>query len=333
VAIFRALKLGDLLCATPAFRAIRRAWPRAHVILIGLPWARVLIRRYPRYLDGFCEFPGYPGLPEQAPDIRRFGAFLRRAHRARFDLALQLHGSGIITNHIVMLLGAATAAGFCAPDAYCPDPSRFPPYPQAGPEVVRLLRLLDAIGVPSAGTQLDFPIYPTDRRAARRAAGSDLVAGTYVCVHPGGYSAARWPPERFAAVADALAGKGLRIVLTGQDAERRVTQQVARAMRAPARDTAGRTNLGALGALVADARLLVCNDTGVSHLAAALRVPSVVVYTTSDPGRWAPLDRTLHRTALPDDGPSEAGPDVGNVTGHAEALLSRRTAANVRAAV
>ncbi len=77
-----------------------------------------------------------------------------------------------------------------------------------------------------------------------------------------------------------------------------------------------------MAALLSKASLLVTNDTGVSHLAAALRVPSVVVFVASDPLRWAPLDRDLHRivpnTARRSD---HIGPD--SVLQEAYALLHR----------
>jgi ADP-heptose:LPS heptosyltransferase len=53
--------------------------------------------------------------------------------------------------------------------------------------------------------------------------------------------------------------------------------------------------LGELGLLISQARVLVCNDTGVSHIAAAFRTPSVILFSASDPGRWQPFERRLHR--------------------------------------
>jgi ADP-heptose:LPS heptosyltransferase len=123
-----------------------------------------------------------------------------------------------------------------------------------------------------------------------------LIPGEYVCLHPGSRAEIRrWPAVRFAVVADELAARGFKVVLTGTHEESHLTASVAAQMQSPAVDLAGQTDLGTAAALLSKARLLVTNDTGVSHLADAMNTPSVILFSASDPNRWAPLDRTLHR--------------------------------------
>lgn len=296
IVVLRALQLGDLLCSVPAFRALRRALPEAHVTLVCLPWARDFVDRFSDYFDNFLEFPGFPGLPERPFAVHDFPAFLAQAQQARFDLAIQMHGSGSFVNPLLMLLGAQRNAGYYVPGEWCPEPERFFPYPDEVPEVRRHLALMEYLGAPACGDQLEFPLRPGDREElARLSEARGLTRHGYVCIHPGArYHSRRWGAEKFAAVGDALAQRGLDVVITGSAAETELADAVIQAMRAPAINLAGRTSLGALAALLSDARLLISNDTGVSHVAAGLNVPSVVVVTGSDPIRWAPLDTQLH---------------------------------------
>src|SRR5262245_9363849 len=186
VVVLRALQLGDMLCAVPAFRALRRAWPGAEIVLVGLPWARAFVDRYAAYLDGFREFPGYPGLPEQPAPAERIVAFLAAVQAERFDLAVQMHGCGTVTNPLAVLLGARRAAGFYLPGQFCPDPDLCVPYPASGLEVRRLLALAAFLGAPDAGEDLEFPLRDQDFRELRAVEGADaLRPGAYVCVHPG----------------------------------------------------------------------------------------------------------------------------------------------------
>ncbi|MBW8905898.1 MAG: glycosyltransferase family 9 protein [Betaproteobacteria bacterium] len=291
IAVFRALQLGDLLCAVPALRALRHGYPEAHITLIGLPWARELAGRLRAYVDHFIEFPGFPGMPERAPDIAAIPEFFRVTRTRDFDLAIQLHGSGELTNPITALMGARSIAGHYRPGQWRPDGERCYEWRDGEHEVLRWVGLMQRLGLEARGTQLEFPLRDADWQQWR-----SLRLHHYALLHPGSQLASRrWLSERFAEVGDALAAEGLRIVLTGTAGEAALTARVQSAMREPALDLAGRTTLGTLGALVARARLVVCNDTGISHIAAATHTPSVVIACGSDPRRWAPLNRELHR--------------------------------------
>jgi ADP-heptose:LPS heptosyltransferase len=322
IVVLRALQLGDLLCAVPAFRSLRAAFPQAHIALMGLPWSKTFVNRFARYLDEFIEFPGFPGLPERPVAVTAIPDFLAAMQRRRFDLALQMHGNGQYTNQLLLLLGAKITAGFVQAGGHCPDERRFMPYPDHLPEADRHLALLRHLGIPTDGNRLEFPLDMHDATAFRTLQASHgLQPGTYVCLHPGGRgSSRRWAPHLFSLVADRLVRAGYRIVITGTEEERPLAQAVMAHMREEVTDLVGQTDLGTVGVLLTQSSLLIANDTGVSHVAAALRVPSVIVCIGSDPIRWSPHDRCLHRVLI---GQSTTVNDVMAAVHSLEPLLIR----------
>jgi ADP-heptose:LPS heptosyltransferase len=301
IAIFRALQLGDLLCVIPALRALRAAAPQAHITLIGLPWAAGFVQRFSNYLDAHMTFPGMPGMPEQEPRENALPKFIATARERQFDLAIQLHGNGTLTNALLTQLGATHNAGFYVAGNECPDSSRFLPWISHEHEVLRALRLMEFLGTEAQGDELEFPLFEADYQALKNCVDMKLALGMYACIHPGArLPSRRWVPQRFAQVADYLAAEGLKVILTGSTEEQPVTAAVKAAMRAPAVDLTGKTALGTLAALIAGARIVICNDTGVSHLAAAVATPSVVICSGADPRRWAPLHHVRHRVLYHD---------------------------------
>ena len=326
LAVLRALPgLGDFLCATPALRALRTGLPDAHITLIGLPWLSSLSPRYALW-DDLLPFPGAPGLPEVPLNEGRLETFLN-AHRGRFDAALQLHGSGPQSNTFVSALHAPFTAGFCPAEQKPPSP-HFLPWQEDEHEVTRWLRLLSHLGIPARGAELGvqpstkpntavhFPLGPSDIAQANALERKHHLS-SYIVLHPGAASEAkRWPVERFAAVGREAQALGLQVVITGSAGERALAATLHRHLPG-AVNLCGETDLGTLAALLSGARLLVCNDTGVSHLAAATRTPSVVLFSETDPARWAPLGRARHRAL----GGANTAVDVDTVLAVTRTLL------------
>lgn len=301
ILVFRALQLGDMICAVPALRALRAAQPGAHITLVSLPWADEFARRFDRYVDAFVPFPGFPGLPEREPDIAAFPGFLRTVRARRASLTIQLHGSGEVTNELLAQFGARHMAGFTPSGVLPPAHGTFVPYPDAGHESERLLGAITALGAPPSGTQLEFPVASAERDAAHTLLRAHGLGPRYAIVHPGSRAGdRRWPSAAFARAADALSFEGLAVVVTGTEAERSVVEDVCAAARGTPVNLCGQTTLGTLAALIDGAAIVVTNDTGPSHIAAALRTPSVVLFSASDPARWAPIDGHRHRAILGD---------------------------------
>jgi ADP-heptose:LPS heptosyltransferase len=296
IAIFRPLQLGDLLCAVPAIRALRKAYPLAHITLIGLPWAEELIHRFPNYFDAFIPFPGYPGLPEQPVNTRKTLDFLSYIQEENFDLVIQMQGNGSIVNSLVRLFAAKYTAGFYKKDYYCPDAGLFLEYPDQVPEIERHLLLMNFLGIPSQGTDMEFPLYEQDQQDLDKLE-LPFPPKQYICIHPGSRNYLRqWPPEYFARLADYCSEQGIPVIITGTKEESQIAGRMMKNMQYKAINTMGRTTLGAVGVLINNAYALISNCTGVSHIAAALKTPGIVISMDGEPERWAPLNKNLHRT-------------------------------------
>ncbi len=318
LAVFRALQLGDMLCAIPALRALRAALPHTRITLIGLPWAQQFAARFPRYIDEFIAFPGHAAFPEQPVQQHQLESFYAAMRARRFDMALQMHGSGEYSNNVTRAFGARAPAGFG--DGKSAGREQFHPYPDGGAEPQRLLDLAALLGAPSDGDHLEFPITAADERELAASGLADgLTPGDYVCIHPGARIRDKcWHPARFAQVADQIATEfDVRIVLTGSASEAPLTAAVASRMRYKALDAAAPISIGAMAALMSRARLLIANDTGVSHIAAGLRLNSVIIFSKADIRRWAPLDKQRHRCLW-----DPAGERVWEVVDHARSLLA-----------
>lgn len=291
IAIFRALQLGDLLCAVPAIRALRHAYPNAEINLIGLPWAKVFVQQFSHYLDDHIPFPGHPELPEQEFNAEGYATFIERMRQEPYDLLLQMQGNGSIVNELITQWYARQVAGFYIGERPA-DSSLFIPYPDHLHEIERHLSLMNHLGILSKGTDLEFPFTASDKKQFDQL---DLSTQKLVCMHPGSRGTSRqWPVEYFALLADYCIEQGFSVAITGVESERPITSKLIGLIRYPVIDLTGKTTLGSLGALIQSSYYLISNCTGVSHIAAALQTPSLVISLNGEPDRWRPLNYLLH---------------------------------------
>lgn len=299
IAVVRLTDATALLCAMPALRALRAAMPSAHIALVGLPSAKYIAARFTSYINEFivppsCQRAADDPAAASEPDPRD-----ARSRSAPFDLVLELQPPAEHLRAVTAQLGARAVAGFCvgAPNGANNSTTLRVEWPEQGPEVLRLLMLIRALGIRDQGDALEFPFWANDRAELESCRDAlSLLGGPFICIQPGGrIPERRWQAARYARVADALATHGLRVALTGTEADVPVAQAVAARMRHRAIDLSGRLTTGAFAVLLDYAYLLVSNDTGVTRMAEAIGTPSVTIATGADVPLWRPSDRVRYR--------------------------------------
>jgi ADP-heptose:LPS heptosyltransferase len=261
----RALGIGDFATVVPALRSLRRAFPR-HELVLAAPAALTPLVTASGVVDRV--HPTRSFVHEPVDDLGWSGP--------RPDIAVNLQGQGPQSHRALLATDPVRFIGYAQPAAGWPDG---PAWIDDEHERARWCRLLHWHGIPADPDDLGIAAPPPVAEWARA-----------VVVHPGASGPERrWPVSRFAAVARRLAAAGHRIIVSGSPRESADGHALAAAAGLPPNAVlAGRTDVGALAALVAHARLLICGDTGVAHLATAYGTRSVLLFGPVPPKQWGP---------------------------------------------
>ena len=294
--------VGDAVMALPALRELRRIFAGSHITLAARPWVQGLFEGE-GLADNFISLGDAHRPPGRAI---RFISEASRFRRERFDFAV------LLTNSFGTAL-AARAGGVKKVAGYATDARRllldqvipFEPAYKTIHQVRYYLNIAAHIetGITGKG-HVDFqdcePRLEVSEEQKQHA--RSLLArfglggdpGQILAINPGATnsSAKRWPAERFAKTADRLnERRGFHTVIVGTTADKKVAEEVARQMRTRAAMIAGETSIAELKAVLACARLVISNDTGTSHVSAALGVPTVVVFGPTEHVSTRPLSQ------------------------------------------
>jgi heptosyltransferase-2 len=268
--------LGDAVLSLAAVRDLRNNFPAARIEVLARPWVGALYGAVPE-IDAVRESWG----------VRHDG----QALHGQFDAAALLTNS-FATALAVWLAGTPERWGY-ATDGRSPLLTRSPRVPRevrGVSEVYYHRAMLAGVGLRVSAEPDNHLAPPPAWRGKGMARLGD--GGEWIGLNPGAAygSAKRWLPERYAAVGDRLArSTGARVAILGGPAERPLAEWIAGSMTTPARVLAGETTLPELIGLIQALRLLVTNDSGPMHIAAALGTPVVALFGPTDWTETAPV--------------------------------------------
>jgi ADP-heptose:LPS heptosyltransferase len=323
LAVLRANALGDLIVTLPALEALRAAYPTAELVLLGSGWHPGFLSGRPGPIDRCLAIPPTTGIRDDLPPAppEQIEGFFAAMQGEGFDLAVQLQGGGRHSNPFLRRLGARVTAGSQAADA--PALDRNVCYTLYQPEVLRFLEVVGLVGATPVALEPRLQVTAADRAEASRvlpANGRPLVV-----LHPGAVDPRRrWPIERLAAVGAELARKGARLAVVGTAAEAALAARLVDSLEGDAADLTGRLSLGGLAGLLERATMLVGNDSGPRHLAAAVGTATVAVFWIPNLVNVGPLTRTRHRapTSWRLDCPACGADALGGRCGHDASMVA-----------
>lgn len=302
ILVTRTDRIGDVVLSTPVLKALRMAYPCAYLAMLVRPYTRAVVEGNP-YLDEIIVYDK----KECDGNFFKFFGFIRRLAGRKFDAALVLHPTN--RDHLIVFLsgikrriGYGRKLGFLMTDRLVHDKQLGQKH-----ESEYALDMARCLGIEPREKEF---FVPADSRAEQWAGDFLRAAGVkagerVVAINPGASCPSKiWPPVRYAAVADALAARGYKIVvLAGPDSlDKKTAQSVIGNMRAPAVDCIDKAPIPETASLFRRSSLVISADTGPMHIAAAVGVPVIAIFGRNQAGispqRWGPANKNsivLHK--------------------------------------
>lgn len=296
--------LGDVLMTTPAFRAIKQALPGSQITLLTSPAGAAPAPYIPEVDAALVyEAPWMKSTPFRAGS--RYDSAVIQALRGKFDAAViftVFSQNPLPAAMLCYMADIPLRLAHCRENPYhllSHWVKEIEPEQTVRHEVQRQLDLVASVGFHPLEERLSFRVPEADTVCAREKLEVEGVdpCRPWVVIHPGVSAPSRqYDPMSFATAAGRLVNEdGLQIVFTGAHDEIDLVEQIRAAMNAPSVSLAGKLGLGELGGVIEQARLLVANNTGPVHIAAAVGTPVVDLYALTNPQHtpWGVPNRVL----------------------------------------
>ncbi len=297
ILIIKPSSLGDIVLALPALSALRKSFPDAKISWLIRPEFAPLLENHPHLTDIILFDRKFLGKAWYHPGA--FGSLvslIRRLRQSKFDAVIDLQGL-FRTASFAWLSGCKKRLGM----ANARELARiFYTHKVAQDKdcihlVDYYLKIIQTAGASSLDVRFVLPQDPAAADSISRLLTSHSIKpDNYAVFVPGSARSDKcWPIERFAALADKISSQfHLSIVATGTASEKSTVENLQALTDVPIANLAGLANLTELIALLRAARLVVSNDTGPGHIAAALGMPLVLIFGRANPARIAPYGRS-----------------------------------------
>jgi heptosyltransferase-2 len=293
--------VGDAVMTLPALEAVRETFPSSFIAVLAKPWVAPIYDHQPA-VNRVLVFQKQEGAFRGWGELIRC---IRLIRRNRFDLAI-LFQNAFEAALLTRLGGAGFRVGYRTDGRGLLLTHRV----LRGKEVLKVhqteyyLSILRGMGWRAGSRVPSLYVSAADRAAAETMLSKQGIheGNLLLGLGPGAIfgGAKRWPAERFAEIGDIAAREwGGRVLIFGSSRETAICGRVRGAMQSPALDFSGRTSLGVAMGLIERCSFFVTNDSGLMHIAAALKVPTVAIFGPTDPVATGP--RGTHTTIVRHD--------------------------------